>query len=219
MGTLFSLDNPFWNFMGKVADLVILNVLFVICSIPIFTIGASWTALYFVMVRMVRKEEGYLIKDFFRSFKENFKQATLIWLLVLAVVAVFVGDVLIYNMMPEQIPQIIIYVVIGFGCLVFGTVLYVFPLLARFENTIKNTIKNAFVLSIINIPYTLIFVILMVVPVVLTMYVWELLPVMLMVGVALPAYLASMLFVRIFRKLEPVEVVNENEGMLEGIED
>ena len=216
MGTLFNMDTPFWSFMGKVADLVILNVLFVVCSIPIFTIGASWTALYFVTVRMVRKEEGYLFKDFFRSFRENFKQATLIWLLVLAVVAVFVGDILIYNMMPEQIPQSIIYVVIGFGCLTLGTVLYVFPLLARFENTTKNTIKNAFILSIINIPYTLIFIILLVIPVVLTMYVWEFLPIMLMVGISMPAYLMSMLFVRIFRKLEPVQAVEEER---EGMED
>ena len=218
MGTLFSLDNPFWSFMGKIADLVILNVLVVICSIPIFTIGASWTALYFVTVRMVRKEEGYVIKDFFRSFKENFKQATLIWLIVLAVAAVLVGDVLIYRMMPEQIPQIVVCVVIGFFCLVLGTVFYVFPLLSRYENTIKNTLKNAVILSIINIPYTLIFIMLMVIPAVLAAYVWELLPIMLMAGISIPAYLASMLLVRIFRKLEPTKVVVEDEGTPEETE-
>ena len=81
MGALFNLENPVWNFMGKVADLVILNLLALICSIPIVTIGASWTAMYYVTIKIVRKEEGYIIRDFFRSFKENFKQATIIWLL------------------------------------------------------------------------------------------------------------------------------------------
>lgn len=211
MGALFNLDNPVWNFMGKVADLVLLNLLAIICSIPIFTIGASWTALYFVTIRMVRKEEGYVIKDFFRSFKQNFKQATLIWLLVLVVAAVFTGDILIYNMMPDQIPQIIIVIVAALGFLVLGTVVYVFPLLSRFENSTKNTIKNAFLLSIVNIPYTLIFIILMVMPVILTIFVLELFPIIIMVGVSLPAFLTSLLLVRIFRKVEPAETVEEKE--------
>ena len=107
MGELFNLDNPVWSFMGKVADLIILNILAVICSLPIFTIGASWTALYFVTIRMVRKEESYIVKDFFRSFKENFKQATTIWLIVLVMSAVLAGDIIICRMLPDQIPQII----------------------------------------------------------------------------------------------------------------
>lgn len=215
MGALFNLDNPVWNFMGKVADLVILNVLVIFCSIPIFTIGASWTAMYFVTIRMVRKEEGYVIKDFFRSFKENFKQATIIWLIILAVVAVFAGDIWIYNMIPEQIPQIIMLVVMVLGFLVLGTVVYVFPLLSRFDNTTKNTIKNAFLLSIVNIPYTLIFIILMAIPIILTIYVLELFPIIIMIGVSLPAFLMSLMLVRIFRKLEPVE---KNEEDIEEME-
>lgn len=211
MGALFNLDNPVWNFMGKVADLVILNILAIICSIPVFTIGASWTALYFVTIRMVRKEEGYVIKDFFRSFKENFKQATIIWLLVLVVAAVFTGDILIYNMMPDKVPQIIIVVVVALGFLALSTIVYVFPLLARFENTTKNTIKNAFLLSIVNIPQTVTAIILMVLPVVLTLFVLELFPIIIMVGVSLPAFLTSLMLVRIFRKLEPAEAVAEKE--------
>lgn len=211
MGALFNLDNPVWNFMGKVADLVILNLLAIICSIPIFTIGASWTALYFVTIRMVRKEEGYVIKDFFRSFKENFKQATIIWLLVLVVAAVFVGDILIYKMMPDQIPQIIMVIVVVLGYLALGIVVFVFPLLSRFDNTTKNTIKNAFLLSIVNIPYTIIFIILMIIPIVLTVFVLEVFPIIVMIGISLPAYLTSMMLVRIFRKLEPAEAVLEED--------
>lgn len=205
MGALFNLDNPVWSFMGRVADLVILNILAFVCSIPIFTIGASWTAMYFVTIRIVRKEEGYVIRDFFRSFKENFKQATIIWLLVIAVAAVFVGDILIYRMMPDQIPQIIMIVVAALAFLVLGTVVYVFPVLSRFHNTTKNTIKNAFLLSIVNIPFTLIFIILMILPIVLAIFVVEVAPILLLMGLSLPAYISSMMFVRIFRKVEPAE--------------
>ena len=218
MGALFNLDNPVWNFMGKVADLVILNLLAIICSIPIVTIGASWTALYFVTIRMVRKEEGYVVKDFFRSFKENFKQATIIWLLVLVVAVVFVGDFLIYSMMPDKIPQVIMIVVVVLGLLALGTVVYVFPLLARFENTTKNTIKNAFLLSIVNIPQTVTAIILLVIPVILTVFVLELFPIIIMVGVSLPAFLTSLMLVRIFRKLEPAEASGENEERIEEAE-
>lgn len=211
MGALFNLDNPVWSFMGRVADLVILNILALICSIPIVTIGASWTAMYFVTIRIVRKEEGYVIRDFFRSFKENFKQATIIWLLVIAVAAVFIGDILIYRMMPDQIPQIIMIIVVALAYLVLGTVVYVFPVLSRFHNTIKNTIKNAFLLSVVNIPFTLIFIVLMILPVVLAIFVIEIAPILLLMGLSLPAYISSMLFVRIFRKVEPAEEVEEAE--------
>lgn len=211
MGALFNLDNPVWSFMGRVADLVILNILAVICSIPIFTIGASWTAMYFVAIRIVRKEESYVIRDFFRSFKENFKQATIIWLLVLVVAAVFIGDIVIYRMMPDQIPQIIMIVVAALGFLALGTVVYVFPVLSRFHNTTKNTIKNAFLLSIVNIPFTLIFIVLLILPFVLAVFVIEVAPILILMGFSLPAYISSMMFVRIFRKVETAKEVKEAE--------
>ena len=218
MGSLFNLDAPIWSFMGKVADLVVINLLVVVCSLPIFTIGAAWTALYYVVMRMVRKEEGYIIKDFFRSFKENFKQATVIWLIFLAIIMIIVGDVYIYVMVPGQIPGVIMTIVGILGCVVMGTLIYVFPMLARYSNTIKNTIKNAFVLSIANIPFTLIFIALMISPVVLAVYVMELFPMLMVVGISLPAYLIGLMLVRIFRKLEPAQVVTESDNETEEME-
>lgn len=215
MGALFNLDNPVWNFMGKVADLVILNLLALICSIPIVTIGASWTAMYFVTIRIVRKEEGYVIRDFFRSFKENFKQATIIWLLVIVIAAIFAGDIAIYSMMPEQIPQFVMIGVVVLAFLAVGTIVYVFPILSRFHNTTKNTIKNAFLLSIVNIPFTIILIILMIVPYILAIFVIELAPIILLMGLSLPAFFSSIIFVRIFRKIEPAveeETAEETEA-------
>ena len=80
----FNYDNPVWRFIGKFGDLIILNVLWFVCSIPIFTIGASTTAVYYVTLKLARNDDGYTIRSFFKSFKENFKQATIIWLILLA---------------------------------------------------------------------------------------------------------------------------------------
>lgn len=82
---LFNYDNPVWRFIGKFGDLILLNILFVICSIPIFTIGASTTAVYYVTLKLARNDDGYTIRSFFKSFKENFKQSTIIWLILLVV--------------------------------------------------------------------------------------------------------------------------------------
>ena len=88
MDRLFNMDNKFFTVMGRVADLIMLNVVFLICCLPIVTIGASLTALHYVTLKMTRNEESYIIRSFFKSFKQNFKQSTLIWILM-AAVAVF----------------------------------------------------------------------------------------------------------------------------------
>jgi len=87
MGFL-SIDSPIMRFLGKIADLMIVNVLTIICSIPIFTIGPALTAAHYVCLKIVRKEEGYVIKNYFKAFKENFKQATVIWLILLAIIII-----------------------------------------------------------------------------------------------------------------------------------
>ena len=121
MGQIFNLDNPVWRFMSRVADLVILNLMVMLFTLPVFTAGAAWTAMYFVTIRMVRKEERYVIKDFWRSFKQNFKQATLIWLLALVAIGVFVGDVLIYKDIPDQSPKFLMIAIMVLAYLVLGT--------------------------------------------------------------------------------------------------
>ena len=85
MDRLFNMDNKFFTVMGRVADLIMLNVVFLICCLPIVTIGASLTALHYVTLKMARNEESYIIRSFFKSFKQNFKQATVINLIMLAV--------------------------------------------------------------------------------------------------------------------------------------
>lgn len=99
MDRFFSMDNKFFTFMGKVADLFILNILCLICCIPIVTAGASITAMFYVTIKMVKNEESYIIKSFFKSFKQNFKQATVINLIMLVLAVILYVDMSIVKQM------------------------------------------------------------------------------------------------------------------------
>ena len=132
MGRIFDMNNTFFRFMSKVADLCILNIICVICCIPVITAGASITAMYYVTLKMVRNEDAYIVRGFFKSFKQNFKQATIINLIMLLI------GVVLYNR-PECVKsnaggagQIFQVIFMAFVLIYFILFLYVYPVLARF---------------------------------------------------------------------------------------
>ena len=94
---IFDLDNPVMRFLSRVADIMILNLLFILCSIPVFTTGASLSALYYCLFKMKEGTEGYLVRKFFHSFRENFKQATLMWLIMLVPAFIMFMEFLMYR--------------------------------------------------------------------------------------------------------------------------
>ena len=136
--SFFSLDSKFSQIMGRVFDLMMLNIIFLIMCIPIVTIGANFTAMYYVTLKMIKNEETYIFRTYWKSFRENFKQATAIWLILLAVLIVLILDLLLVMRMP--------------GTMVLS---YVFPVLSRFDNTVKNTIKNSILMAIRHLPWTI----------------------------------------------------------------
>lgn len=127
-----------------------LNVLFVICSIPIITIGASTAALYSVTLKLVKKEEGPIIKSYFKAFKSNFKAATITWVLVLIAVIVIFVEYLFGCNVESSLGTLYLVLSIVETVLLAFTLPFLFPLIARYDNTIFNTIKNAFLLSVSN---------------------------------------------------------------------
>ena len=145
MGKIFSLDSPFVQFMNRVADIMWLNILFIICCIPVITIGASVTAMYYVTLKMVRNEESYITKSFFKSFKLNFGQATVIWLILVVAGGLLAFDyaimtgrfgVSIENSTLASAMQVLLIVVFIFYIF---TATFVFPVLSKFYNSVKNT--------------------------------------------------------------------------------
>lgn len=158
MRNLFNMDNPLFQALGKLADLMILNLVFMICCIPIVTIGASLTALNYVTLKMAEGEDGYIVKGFFKSFKENFKQATIIWLLLLVLGIVLGLDLYILSRGTGTVVTVMRVLILVIGFLFLMVYTYVFPILARFVNTTKATFKNALIMSIADFPRTIIMI-------------------------------------------------------------
>lgn len=203
MGKLFDLDSPIMRFLSRMADMIILNILMMICCIPIITVGAAYTAMHYVLLKMVRDEEGYLIRGFFKSFLQNFKQATVIWLLMLVIIVVFAGDWLIFRATGDTFPKAMVIGVAAIGIIVLMVAVYVFPLLARFDNSIKNTVRNAALLALGNLPKTLLMIVIYAVPFVIAYFSVYSYIFIFMFGISLPAYGAAWLYSGIFKRFEP----------------
>lgn len=203
----FNYDNPVWRFIGKFFDIMILNVLWIVCSIPLFTIGASTTAVYYVTLKLVRDEEGSTTKQFFKSFKENFKQATLIWLLLLAAGTVIAFDLYFFIVIQNTtsiLRTVMLAIFGGFAIILSCIFLFVFPLQAKFYNPIKRTVFNAFFMSIRHFLYTLGMLVLNAGVIVLAMFAVPILqPLIFLFGFPLFAFFNSYAFNGIFDKYIP----------------
>ena len=203
--------------MSKVADLCILNIICVVCCIPVITAGASITAMYYVTLKMVRNEEAYIVRSFFKSFKQNFKQATIINLIMLLIGVVLYVDLNVSKAMQGGAGQIFQVIFMAFGLIYFILFLYVYPVLARFYNTIKNTIKNALFMAIRHLPYTVVMVLIAVCPLLLllvksyqiqsTLFV-----LFLLMGFALIAYCNSYFLAKIFDIYMPKEEAGQESA-------
>lgn len=155
MSKLFRMDSPLMRFLTKIADLMVLNILFCVTSIPLITIGASWTALCSVTLKMVRDEEGSVSRSYFRSFRQNFRQATLLWLGVLVVLALLVLDIRVLNGMAGGTAPGLLRVGVEILALLGIMVLqYLFPSLAKFEASLADTLKNACMMALAHLPKT-----------------------------------------------------------------
>ncbi len=149
-------DNPVMRFLSRVFDLIVLNALFIVCCLPVFTIGASITAMYSVSLKMVRNEECYIVRPFFSSFKKNFKTATLLWIPILFVFAFFCADLYIIHNILDPTYYFLRYPVMCLIIVLCSGYLYLYPLLSFFENSTRQLIKNAFLLSLGHLPTTIV---------------------------------------------------------------
>ena len=150
MKNFLDLDSPVIQFLSAVADLVLLNLLWLVCCIPIFTIGPSCTAMCYTARRIANRESPVVSQTFFRAFKANFKQSFLVSLVLLIPIAVAASSFLF--LLSGQLDQA------GWLKLVYGAVIlfscffcsYAYPLLAYFDNTFKNTVRNVVMMPLAN---------------------------------------------------------------------
>ena len=201
--------------LGKIGDMICLNVMWLICCIPIITIGASTTALYTVMLRMVKNEEGYIFRGFLKAFKSNFKQSTLIWLILLLLGIVWTVDFRVAGFMPGMAGIILSAIFLALGFILLSVMIYIFPLTARYENGIKATFKNALILTVAKLPYTFLMVAIVVAAVFASL--WSAftllfsLPLWLFFGVSLIVWINSYILRRVFVVFENSDSTGEED--------
>lgn len=165
MNRLFDMNNGFFRGLSKFVDCIYLSIIFVFSCIPIFTVGASLTALYYTVQKSLKNDRGYVGKEYWAAWRQNFKQSTLIWLLNLAMGIILYFDIQILKVMEEAgNPLGKAYVFFGvLMALMFLWISYLYPYIARFENTTKAIMKNAAYMAILNLPRTLLIGLLMVI--------------------------------------------------------
>lgn len=205
MGRFFNLDSPLMQFLSKMADLMILNVITLLLCIPIITAGDAVCALYYMTIKMVKGEECYIIRGYFKSFKDNFRQATILWIISILLGLILAGDFLILRNTSFSFGDVMMVLIMVVAIIYLFTMIYLFPVLSRFENSVKNTIKNSFLMSVLNLPKTILLFLINLAPVVLLLVTFQAMPFLIMFGFSVPAYVCSMLFVKIFKRFEPEE--------------
>jgi uncharacterized membrane protein YesL len=250
MSKLFDLDSPLMRILNKVADLMILNVatllfcvpglfsgyvalqiymsegvinlpailMFVVLSIPI---GSALTGMHFVLLKMVRGDEAYITKDFWKSFKLSFKQASVIWLIFEVAGFLLIADYKIY-MGSDTFPKIMLIMTGVVAIVIFIIYIYVFPVLSRFSNTIANTIKNSFLMSVLGLPRTLGMILItgasFALPVLGATLIYRIFPLYILFGLSLPGFLCALLYSPLFKRFEPEvkeEKMSTEEELLE----
>lgn len=202
----FNEDNIVWYTIGKAADIIILNIVFILCCLPIVTIGASVTALYTVTLKQVKDEAGYMLRSFFSALKSNFKQSTIIWLIMLIIGVLLVGEWYFMGAIQSSFAAIFNYIFMFIGLCYLMILSYVFPLQSKFENKITATFLNSALMGIAYfLPWTLLIVLINVLPVLMIMVDVNALvfifPIMTICGFSLLACINSLIFQKIFCKI------------------
>ncbi len=204
----FDIENPIWSTFSKVMDVIILNFLFVICCIPIITIPASFTALYFTSMRLIAGDITYVHQDFFSSFKSNFKQALVSGMIVFDA-GVILGVLTWFSFSIESYLGKVVFVVLD----VFyaATITYTYPILAKFTVSIKDLFRNSALMAVANLPFTFLNLGVLFICVVPAYYTLPAKVILLAFGCAAAAVLQSLWFNYIFKKYLDAETLKNKE--------
>ena len=196
MEKMFQYDNPVWNFLGKISDMVYISLLWILFSLPVLTLGAATTAAY-SCGRSLLAEEGQLTRVFMSSFRTNLRKSTILWLMVLTAGIVLSADLYFFTQIDADWSKVMVVVTLIFSFLLMVMAIYMFSMLSRFQGSLKELAGVSFVLSIKALPGTVLLVVvfLSVLSVVLLKY-W-------FVGLfaaGLIAFLHSLIMEEVYRK-------------------
>ena len=208
MGNIFDPDGKLMELLWKPIHIMFLNLLWVLFSLPIVTIGASTTALYSVLIKMRNGREGKILRDFWTPFRQNFRQATILWLLIVLAAFVFTTDVVFFLNMGGSFGTFSAMLFVGLDVLLLLVSLYVFPMQAVFDNPIGRTVKSALLLLSRHLGWTVVLLALAILTAVAVILYWPLIG-WFVFGLA--AFINAWIFDKIFRRYYPKEEQNQQE--------
>lgn len=216
MAKFFSYEGRFSQVINKAVDIVVISFLWLLCCLPVFTVGASTTALFTAVRQVLRENRGYSFRNFFTAFKSNFKQSTGIWMIFFAILFVLTADrlILVRMFLPtgSWIGSLhIVFTILTFYVAVWAV--YTFAYAARFEQDWKGVMKNGAILSIVCLPWSLLMAVM------LSLGVWVVVnisPIYTFIFPAAYAWIFSIILERVFRRImteEDREKVEEEDKL------
>lgn len=202
----FVIDSPVMRFLGRIGDIIILNLIFVVTALPVVTVGMALSALYTVAMKLARGEDPSVLREYIRAFWRNRKPATICWLIMAAAGALIFLDFRLagaFGGTLYTVVRLLLAMIFGVWMLTF---LYLFPYIARFENTVFHSVKNALFLSAAHLPSTVMMLVISVGLIVVTLFTSRTFVIgtigWFFAGFAAVAYTQSFLFSRIFSRYE-----------------
>ena len=195
---IFNLEGGLMKSLSKFTDCIYLSVLFLVSCIPVFTIGTAATALYYTAYKVLRLDRGYIFREYITAFKDNFKQTTPVWLLTVLFGTIMGIDwyVMFAYVQDEDVLGALIVVFLVGMLVLTAWAFYLFPFMARFENTRRQSMKNAILLVVAHLPMTIVMLALAAVIAVLI----YMIPLFLGLLPAVFSWVQSYILERIFRK-------------------
>lgn len=202
MGNFFNVDNAFFSFMGKLWDMILLSFIWVICCIPIVTIGPATTALYYAIVKVIRRERGYATKEFFHSLKDNLKLGALSTLVFLVGAWILYVDFRYADMQRTsggKYGDILMAVFVAVTTITLFVFLFIYPILSRFTLNFKGLFKTTFIIAMKHFPTSFMLAVILCV---CAIGVYLFFPLIFLVP-SIYCFISSFLIERIFKKYMP----------------
>lgn len=202
--------NSVLEFINTFCNFIVLNLVFLITCLPVITIGTALSSLYFVTLREARGEYGYLVRTYIREFKNNLKSGTIAFSILFVIGAALLFNIVFWFGTGTMLATVLTGIMIAASIAWFLIFTYTFPLIGRFENSTKQTLKNAFGLAMSNLKYTFAIIIIDAFVFFLCMFLSPMKLIMVLFGFAFVAYCQSFVFQKVFEPYEAEQLVTEN---------
>ena len=201
MKNLFGQDGPVMRALTDLSTLVFLNIMTALCCIPVVTAGAALAAMHYVIMEMIEERGGPLVPEYLKRFKENLKNATPVWLILLAAAVFLYADYRIISGGQMGLPKAMLIPIYAGMFVLAAVYVYVIPLTAKFVYSTGAAFRNAAILAAAYFPRTILMVMISAVMPALLYNVTRLLPLFFLLALSLPAYFCALLYMPVFEKM------------------